>query len=57
MDRVPNSNRCYLAPGEVKALGLDEEYAQHLKRVARAREAEAERERSEKVIVDRKRIA
>jgi hypothetical protein len=57
VSKVPNPNRCYLAPGEVKALGLDEEYAQHLKRVARAREAEAERERSEKTTIDRKRIA
>jgi hypothetical protein len=55
--KVPNPNRCYLGPGEVKALGLDEEYATHLRRVARAREAEAERERSEKITIDRKRIA
>jgi len=57
MAKVPNPNRCYLGPSEVKLLGLDEEYAVHLRRVARAREVEAERERSEKVTVDRKRIA
>jgi hypothetical protein len=55
--KVPNPNRCYLNPSEVKALGLDEEYAVHLRRVARAREVETERERNEKILVDRKRIA
>jgi hypothetical protein len=55
--RVPNPNRCYLGPNEVKLLGLDEEYAAALRRRAAQKEKDAERERNEKTTIDRKRIA
>lgn len=47
MAKVPNPNRCYLGPSELRLLGLEEEYAAAARRRAAQKQSERDREERE----------